>query len=173
MISHDKVTIKSYTGQHPQCFPPHFLSFFDQDDTPDTVPSNKEEIRIKRKGHNDVLCYPKHNPMNYERGWCHTKVAKISSFKKNALFQGNYYVLGREQERSRERSWGFCGDECFQDENIADSGILRFKDNIHVLSEKLCEHYVDASLFQTPQVESSQEYQDSQSQKFSTMRNDF
>ena len=82
-------------------------------------------------------------------------------------------MLGREQERSRERSWGFCGDECFQDENIADSGILRFKDNIHVLSEKLCEHYVDASLFQTPQVESSQEYQDSQSRKFSTMRNDF
>ena len=173
MISHDKVTIKSYAGQHLQCF----LRFFENFDTPDTVPSNKEEIRIKRKGLSDVLCYPKHNPMNYEHGWCHTKVAnlvaKITSFQKNAIFQGNYYVMGREEERSGERSWGFCGDECFQNENIADNGILRFKDNIHVLSEKLCEHYVDASLFQTPQVESSQEYQDSQSQKFSTMRNDF
>ena len=153
MISHDKVTIKSYAGQHPQCF----LRFFENFDTPDTVPSNKEEIRIKRIGLSDVLCYPKHNPMNYEHGWCHTKVAKISSFQKNAFFQGNYYVMGREEERKEERSWGFCGDECFQNENIADNGILRFKDNIHVLSEKLCEHYVDASLFQTPQVESSQE----------------
>ena len=84
---HSDLTIKSFTGQYPQCFPPHFLSFFHDDDTPDTVPSNKEEIRIKRKGHNDVLCYPKHNPMNYERGWCHTKVAKISSFKKMLFFR--------------------------------------------------------------------------------------
>ena len=91
MISHDKVTIKSYTGQHPQCFPPHFLSFFDQDDTPDTVPSNKEEIRIKRKGQNDVMCYPKDNPMNHEHGWCHTKVgnlvAKKAYFKKVFFFR--------------------------------------------------------------------------------------
>ena len=64
-----------------------FLSFFHDDDTPDTVPSNKEEIRIKRKGQNDVMCYPKDNPMNHERGWCHTKVgnlvAKKGSFKKS------------------------------------------------------------------------------------------
>ena len=87
MISHDKVTIKSYAGQHPQCF----LRFFENFDTPDTVPSNKEEIRIKRKGLSDVLCYPKHNPMNYEHGWCHTKVAnlvaKITSFQKNVFFR--------------------------------------------------------------------------------------
>ena len=57
-------------------FPPNFLSFFDNIDTPDTVPSNKEEIRIERgKGQQDVLCYPKHNPENEEHGWCHIKVA--------------------------------------------------------------------------------------------------
>ena len=157
---HSDLTIKSYTGQHPQCFPPHFLSFFDHDDTPDDVPSNYEEIRIKIKGLSDVLCFPRWNPM-YGNGWCHTKVAnlvaKITRFKRNALFQGNYYVMGREEERSGERSWGFCGDECFQNQNIANTGILRFKENIHVLSEKLCEYYVNASLYQTPQVESSQE----------------
>ena len=80
---HSDLTIKSYTGQYPQCFPPHFLSFFDQDDTPDTVPSNKEEIRIKRKGQNDVMCYPKDNPMNHERGWCHTKVGNLVAKKES------------------------------------------------------------------------------------------
>ena len=60
----------------PLINPPHFLSFFDNLETPDTVPSNKEEIRIKsRKGGKDVMCSPKHNPENEEHGWCHTKVA--------------------------------------------------------------------------------------------------
>ena len=78
--------------QHLQLFASlHFLSFFDHDDTPDTVPSNKEEIRIKRKGQNDVMCYPKDNPMNHERGWCHTKVgnlvAKKAYYKKVLFFR--------------------------------------------------------------------------------------
>ena len=56
---------------------PHFLSFFNNLETPNTVPSNKEEIRIEiGKGQKDVMCYPKHNPENEEYGWCHTKVAK-------------------------------------------------------------------------------------------------
>ena len=85
------MTLKNYTGQHPQCFPPHFLRFFHDDDTPDTVPSNQEEIRIKRKGRKDVICYSNYNPMNYENGWCHTKVgnlvAKKAYFKKVLFFR--------------------------------------------------------------------------------------
>ena len=50
-----------------------------------------------------MLCYPKHNPMNYEHGWCHTKVSNLVAkirykLSKNALFQGNYYVMGKEEE---------------------------------------------------------------------------
>ena len=103
MISHDKVTIKSYAGQHPQCF----LRFFENFDTPDTVPSNKEEIRIKRKGLSDVLCYPKHNPMNYEHGWCHTKVAnlvaKITSFQ----ISGKLLCVGKRGGKERGKKLGF------------------------------------------------------------------
>ena len=58
----------------PLLYPPHFLSFFNDLETPDTVPSNMEEIRIQREGKKDVMCYPKHNPVDPEHGWCHTKV---------------------------------------------------------------------------------------------------
>ena len=91
------MTLKNYTGQHPQCFPPHFLRFFHDDDTPDSVPSNQEEIRIKRKGRKDVICYSNYNPMNYENGWCHTKVgnmvAKNECFKK-VFFSGKLLFAG-------------------------------------------------------------------------------
>jgi len=112
-------------------------SFFDNIDTPDTVPSNKEEIRIERgKGQHDVMCYPKHNPENEEHGWCHTK--------------GNYYEVGREN--SHEKSWGFCGKDCYLDEDAPQTGILRMKEHIHILSDKLCESYLDISLQYKPQV---------------------
>ena len=70
-LLHSRRSVKGFFS-----FPPNFLSFFDNIDTPDTVPSNKEEIRIEGgKGQPDVMCYPKHNPENEEHGWCHIKVA--------------------------------------------------------------------------------------------------
>jgi len=111
-------------------------SFFNHLDTPDTVPSNKEEIVIQREGQKDVMCYPKHNPENEEHGWCHTK--------------GNYYEVGREN--SHEKSWGFCGKDCYLDEDAPQTGILRMKEHIHILSDKLCESYLDISLQYKPQV---------------------
>ena len=55
------------------------------------------------------------------------------------------------------KSWGFCSDECFLDESVADTGILRLKENIHVLPEKLCDKYLEYSLEQKPEVKESQE----------------
>ena len=65
---------RSVTGFPLFWYPPHFCSFFNNLETPDTVPSNMEEIVIQRKGQRDVMCHPKHNPENHEQGWCHTKV---------------------------------------------------------------------------------------------------
>ena len=59
------------------------------------------------------------------------------------------------------KSWGFCSDECFLDESVADTGILRLKDNIHVLPEKLCDKYLEYSLEQKPEVKESQEKEQS------------
>ena len=76
---------------------------------------------------------------------------------KKCFFQGNYYLLDNYDYESK--SWGFCSDECFLEEStdkIADLGILRMKDKIHVLPEKLCEKYLEYSLHQTPEVEDSQ-----------------
>jgi len=111
-------------------------SFFDDLETPDTVPSNMEEIRIQREGKKDVMCYPKHNPVDPEHGWCHTK--------------GNYYEVGNEN--SHEKSWGFCGKECYLDGDVPQTGILRMKEHIHILSDKLCENYLDISLQYKPKV---------------------
>ena len=73
-------------------------------------------------------------------------------------FQGNYYSL--ENPENRTKSWGFCSDECFLEEStdkIADLGILRMKDKIHVLPEKLCEKYVEHSFYgEVPEVRESQ-----------------
>ena len=69
--------------------PPHFSRFFDNEETPDDVPSNKEEIRIRRQGQADVLCNAKFNPENYDYGWCYTKVADVKkSILKKCFFRG-------------------------------------------------------------------------------------
>merc|ERR1719222_653123 len=115
----------------PPPMPKECESFFDNLETPDTVPCNKEEIRIKsRKGGKDVMCSPKHNPENEEHGWCHTK--------------GNYYEVGRENDH--EKSWGFCGKDCYLDTDVPSIGIIRMKEHIHILSDDVCENFVDTSL---------------------------
>ena len=68
------------------------------------------------------------------------------------LSQGNYYEVGREN--SHEKSWGFCGKDCYLDEDAPQTGILRMKEHIHILSDKLCESYLDISLQYKPQVDS-------------------
>ena len=64
--------------------------------------------------------------------------------------QGDYYVVGREKEN--HKSWGFCGKECFLDEDAPSTGILRMKDNIHILPDKLCERFLNISLTHEPEV---------------------
>ena len=64
-------------------------------------------------------------------------------------------MLANEEYESK--SWGFCSDECFLNKTVADSGILRTKDKIHVLPEKLCEKYVEYSFYgEVPEVKESQ-----------------
>ena len=98
------------------------------------------------------MCYPKHNPENEEYGWCHTKVAKQLSIQ-NLFFssQGNYYEVGRENDH--EKSWGFCGKDCYLDTDVPSIGILRMKEHIHILSDEICENFLDISLQYKPEVD--------------------
>ena len=59
-------------------------------------------------------------------------------------------MVGREKEN--HKSWGFCGKECFLDEDAPSTGILRMKDNIHILPDKLCERFLNISLTHEPEV---------------------
>ena len=126
--------------------PPHFSRFFDNEETPDDVPSNKEEIRIRRQGQADVMCNAKFNPENYDYGWCYTKVddVKKSILKKMLFFQGDYYKAG--EENLNLKSWGFCGRECYLEQRESETGILFRKENIQILPHNLCEQYLDRSL---------------------------
>ena len=42
--------------------------------------------------------------------------------------------------------WGFCGKDCFLDNKTINSGILRQKQNVEILSEELCEDYLNRAL---------------------------
>ena len=97
------------------------------------------------------MCYPKHNPENEEYGWCRTKVAKQLSIHNLFFSQGNYYEVGRENDH--ERSWGFCGKDCFLDTDVPSTGILRMKEHIHILSDDVCENFLDISLQSKPEVD--------------------
>jgi len=123
-------------NKEPPPQPKECDSFFENMDTPDTVPSDKEEIVIEGAGEGPVLCNPKHNPENEEYGWCFTK--------------GNYYEVGNENDQ--EKGWGFCGKDCYLDTDGPNTGVLRMKDHIHILSDRLCETYLDVSLQQKPEA---------------------
>ena len=137
-------------------------SFFAHEDTPDSVPRAFEEIRchcsphpvtivlrLVIKGKKDVLCNPPTNPVDESYGWCKT--------------QGDYYSIDNWKEV--HNGWGYCGADCYNDqvckhhlgkhlgynlclqkEDVMDSGMIRTKSNIHILSEKLCDHYLAQTL---------------------------
>jgi len=98
-----------------------------------TTPNNfwGKEIRITDKNGEDItICYPPTNPENNKYGWCRTK--------------GNYYDV--DNEDTNYESWGFCGKDCFLDTEAENSGVLRSKQNIEILSEDLCDKYLNISL---------------------------
>ena len=105
--------------------------FFNNPNTPDTVPGELEEIRIQKQSEKEsVYCYPKTNPENPSYGWCIT--------------EGNYY--DKNNIDGRYRGWGFCGKDCFLDTDTMNSGILRVKKNVEILSEELCDQFLTESL---------------------------
>ena len=70
----------------------------------------------------------------------------------NVFFpQGNYYEVGKEDE-NKTKSWGFCGKDCYLDTDAPDKGILRMKEHIHILSDQLCEKFLNISLEIKPEV---------------------
>jgi len=110
---------------HKECF-----KFFKNPNTPNHFQG--KEIRITGKNGKDItICYPAMNLEDKSYGWCRTK--------------GNYYNVDRED--TELESWGFCGKDCFLDaENSEDTGVLRDKENIEILSEDLCDKYLNISL---------------------------
>ena len=109
---------------HKEC-----QEFFKNPSTPDNF--QDKEIRITDKNGKDItICYPPTNPENYKHGWCRTK--------------GNYYDVDNVDTRSK--SWGFCGKDCFLNTEEQNYGVLRSKQNIEILSEDVCDKYLNMSL---------------------------
>ena len=59
--------------------------------------------------------------------------------------------MGRENDH--EKSWGFCGKDCYLDTDVPSIGILRMKEHIHILSDDVCENFVDISLQDKTEVD--------------------
>jgi len=111
---------------HKEC-----SKFFKNPNTPNHFQG--KEIRISdRNGRDITICYPATNPENKKYGWCRTK--------------GNYYDVDKEDANTE--SWGFCGKDCFLDTEAENQGVLRSKQNIEILSEHLCDKYLNISLNQ-------------------------
>ena len=86
------------------------------------------------------------------KGVAYSFGCKIVEHQQKPFFlQGNYYEVGNEN--SHEKSWGFCGKDCYLEDDAPQTGILRMKENIHILSDDLCENYLEISLQYKPQVD--------------------
>ena len=64
--------------------------------------------------------------------------------------QGSYYKLGQEDPYAV--SWGFCGEDCYLHSYQPDSGVIRMKANIHILSESACDTFLNYSMSHQTQV---------------------
>ena len=105
--------------------------FFNHQDTPSSFDDVGMEIRIQAESGEDIaLCYPSKNPANETYGWCKTK--------------GNYHDIDN-YDREKE-GWGFCSKDCYLDTEVKNSGILREKLGVEILSENQCEKYLNRSL---------------------------
>ena len=110
--------------------------FFAAPKTPDSVPEDEEEtiLRTKTGIH---YCYHKQSPKKGSRGWCEVK--------KNAAS-----ALGRQRTlRRKNTSWGFCGKDCYLDDNKHGSSVLRFVEDVDILDEGLCDEFLESTLRST------------------------
>jgi len=106
--------------------------FFKHPDTPHTYGEIWKEIRLVDQDDKDIaVCYPDKNPVNASYGWCYTK--------------GDYYRPGKGNP-NYVGGWGFCSKDCFLDSSTDNVGILRHKNGVEILSEELCDQYLNRSL---------------------------
>jgi len=112
-------------------------AFFNHRNTPDEIEKFGKEVRIiSESGKTIDICYPSKNPEKEDFGWCKTR--------------GNYY--DPDNEDPYENGWGFCSKDCFLDKPTQAFGILRHKDNVEMLSNKLCTKYLQRTLESYTQV---------------------
>jgi len=106
-------------------------TFFNHKETPDNTTDLVNEIRIVDQSGKDIaFCYPSINPENSTYGWCKTK--------------GDFYVLRKENQN--HEGWGFCSKDCYLDTDTENNGILRHQEGVEILSEELCDQYLNRSL---------------------------
>lgn len=110
--------------------------FFASSNTPDTVPTGKEELLVVDQ-HNDIhYCYRLESPNLGSDGWCTVSVDATE--------------IG---EKKSHLSWGFCGKDCYlaQTKEKANN-VLRKVDNVDILDESLCNRFLEASLENTRHI---------------------
>jgi len=111
--------------------------FFNNPKTPNKVPEEVEEIVLEGKSLDDkIYCYNKENPEDPQYGWC-----KIT---------GNYYDV--DSPDKGQKSWGYCSRDCYLDMKTSDSGVLRQKKNVEILSEGFCNLFLQQSLLERVEV---------------------
>ena len=112
--------------------------FYNSEGTPSTFSDIGKEFRIQAESGEDItVCYPSKNPANETYGWCKTN--------------GNYYDL--DNYELEKEGWGFCSKDCYLDTKVKNSGILREKLGVEILSEDLCEKYLNRSLYSEDGIE--------------------
>ena len=119
------------TTDQPPPSNPECKKFYEHQQKLHTKNDVGKEIRIQNESDEDIaLCYPSKNPENETYGWCKTK--------------GNFYHL--YDHKPDEEGWGFCSKDCYLDITESNSGVLRKKEGVEILSEKLCEAYLNKSI---------------------------
>merc|ERR1719450_1235697 len=89
----------------------------------DEIMMSKFDKETKKLSHQ--FCFSNKNKENSTFGWCKTR--------------GYYYDLHNPQKEYN--SWGFCSKDCYLSaENKF--GVLRFIDRVDVLSDEMCEEYL-------------------------------
>ena len=116
----------------PPPMPSECETFFNDPNTPNTVPAEVEEIKLEGvNASHPIFCYPKENPQNASFGWC--------------LTEGNYFDRNNPDTMFQD-GWGFCGKDCYLDTEVINKGILREKHKVEILSEDICDNMLDEHL---------------------------
>merc|ERR1712002_514871 len=101
-------------------------AFFNNPNTPNRVPAGDTDLIIRKRS-TSVYCYNNASALPDSKGWCHidNDLSRLDS------------VVDAE-------SWGFCSRDCYLDKNWQNP--LRRRDNVDILSDKLCRKFLHKSL---------------------------